>query len=106
MKERLLSYIVVRGDLSPSQQIVQACHAAMEMGISMWGNGQHTIGPIHIALLSIENQEGLMKIVKNLERDNVHYELFEEPDDNLGYTALCTYPVEQRNNALSKLPLL
>lgn len=98
----LLSYIVVRRDLPLAQIVVQACHAAMEMG-----TGQNAcLEPVHLAVVTVENQDELMKAVKGLEMDGCTYELFEEPDDDMGYTALCTYPSTLRNNKLSKLPLL
>lgn len=103
MKERLLSYIVVRRDLSPAQQTVQASHAAMKMGGKAFMTNKDEV---HIALLGVKDEAELMKLIKRLEQDSLPYELFKEPDDNLGYTAFCTYPSFKGNNALSKLKLL
>lgn len=50
------SYIVVRRDLTPSQQAVQASHAAMEMGFKT----QAPSSPTHIVLLGVENQAELL----------------------------------------------
>jgi hypothetical protein len=98
----LLSYLVVRRDLPHSQQVVQSSHAAMAVGFAMSDPAE----PVHLAVLAVENQDELMKVVKELEKASWEYELFDEPDHNTGYTALCTYPRTQRCNVLGKLPLL
>ncbi len=36
----------------------------------------------------------------------IKFEVFFEPDDGVGYTALCTYPQEERIKQLNKLKLL
>jgi hypothetical protein len=50
------SYIVVRRDLTPSQQAVQAAHAAMEMGFKT----QAPASPTHIVLLGVKDQAELL----------------------------------------------
>ena len=99
----LLSYLVVRLDLSHAQQVVQASHAAMMVGNNMPSREKE---PVHLAVLSVNNQEELMRVVKELEKCEWPYEIFDEPDNNTGYTALCTYPRTIRCNVLSKLSLL
>lgn len=105
--DKLLSYIVVRRDLSHAQQVVQASHAAMQMAISRDLLDKKDMGPIHIAALGVKDQRHLMEIVKRISVEGkVDFELFYEPDDDVGYTALCTSPSYQRSNILAKLPLL
>jgi hypothetical protein len=98
----LYSYIVCRRDMTPSYQAVQSAHAAMEMGFRTMTPG----GPVHIVLLGISNQEELLELADKLQRENVKFELFYEPDYETGYTALCTYPMEGKVKALGKLQLL
>jgi hypothetical protein len=98
----LYSYIVCRRDLPPSYQAVQSSHAAMEMGFRTTCPDS----PVHIVLLGISNQEDLLKIAEKLQKNDVKFQLFYEPDYDTGYTALCTYPVEGKIKPLDRLDLL
>jgi hypothetical protein len=99
----LYSYIVCRRDMNASYQAVQSAHAAMEMGFRCT---QVPASPVHIVLLGISNQDELLKLSDKLQKAGVRFELFYEPDYNTGYTALCTYPSEDKVKALGRLDLL
>jgi hypothetical protein len=80
------TYLFIRGDLTPAQQIVQAAHAAHEAGERF---GEHS----HLICLRSSSQAELEKQALFLERSNIQYQMFFEPDNNLGYTAICTQPL-------------
>lgn len=88
------TYIFVRKDLSPAQQIVQASHAALEAGFRF--NQPDT--PTHIVLIGINDQAGIMSTADFLTDKGIDYELFFEPDHDIGYTSIATKPLvsEQR----------
>lgn len=79
-------YVVVRKDISKAQQIVQSCHACFESGYYL----AHVADNVHLVLLSCENTKHLNALSSFLDMHGVKYKKFFEPDDNLGYTALCT----------------
>ncbi len=50
------SYILVRKDLSHSQQVVQAAHAAQEVGFK----SEPPSSPVHLVVLGVEDQAHLL----------------------------------------------
>lgn len=80
------TYLFVRKDLSNVQRIVQTAHAAHRAGDAF---GEHS----HITLLGIQNQEALLNAAKYLEQCEIDYEMFYEPDGQVGYTAIATQPL-------------
>jgi hypothetical protein len=97
----IYTYILVRKDLPPAVQAVQAAHAAMEMGYKATAPDT----PTFLVMLSVNDKVELDYYASELDRYGFSYEMFDEPDYNLGHTALCTYPYEGRIRHLSNLPL-
>lgn len=56
------TYIFIRKDLSPAQQIVQASHAALEAGFVF----DKPIKTTHIVLIGADNKDHLMQIGNHL----------------------------------------
>ena len=50
--------------------------------------------PTFLIALSVKNEKALMKVADLLEGQGIKFKIFFEPDNNYGYTALCTVPVE------------
>jgi hypothetical protein len=98
----IYSYILVRKDLNPSVQTVQASHAAMEMGFRR----EPSEDPVHLVVLGVQDQVELQYYGGELSRNGIPFEMFNEPDYNTGDTALCTYPKRGKINMLSNLTLL
>lgn len=94
----LYSYIFIRKDLSPAQQIVQASHAAMEMGYKH----TPTPSPTHIVLIGMETQEALVHTADYLTSHNIPHEMFHEPDYDTGFTAIATRPITGSQRKLFK----
>ena len=93
-------YVLVRGDLLPTTQVIQGCHAAMQAAHQSQLDGQE-----RLVWLVVRNQHELLMWKERLSGEGVECHLFFEPDHDLHYTALCTTPVEGGLRCLSKLPL-
>lgn len=95
-------YIVVRKDMSPEMQMVQACHAASEAAFQTDAPEL----PTHIVLLQCENKRELSEVALRLTHIGIEFKTFFEPDNDLEYTALATLPTTKRNvRAFKKLKL-
>lgn len=80
------TYMFIRTDLTVPQQIVQASHAALQAGAKF---GLHS----HLVLIGVKDQDRLHHVAKMLDERDILFEMFHEPDNNAGYTALCTQPL-------------
>lgn len=84
-------YVLVRQDLSQSQQAVQSCHAAIE-ATRRFTPGQDQEHP-HLVLLSVKNEDELLKAYERLQHYGIRVAKFEEPDRNNETTAIATEPL-------------
>ncbi len=88
-------YIAIRQDLSPSQQIVQSAHAAIEAS-----KRYHLSSNIHpsVIVLRVKNEKALDKFKEYVHTTNLPHEEFREPARNNEITSVAVYPVydEQR----------
>lgn len=80
-------YVIVRKDLSTSQQAVQAGHAVAEFlmrgPFSRWNNGT-------LIYLGVKGFHQLENLKHKFERESIPYIEFREPDLNSEITALAT----------------
>lgn len=97
-------YVLVRSDISVEQQIVQACHAALEAGFSF--SAPDAVS--HLIVLSVSSQDALLSAAEQLSRNQVPHYLFHEPDNAMGYSALATKPLIEKSQRrlFKKYPLL
>ena len=81
----------VRIDLTPSQQAVQACHAAIEAArSSLFPPGdEHP----HLVLCGIGSEIELLNVLARLARLDIAFRPFCEPDLGGELTSLCTRPL-------------
>lgn len=79
----------VRTDIPVADQLVQACHASIEVGARF----HHPHG-CHLVLLAVPNERALLTAVARLEWHNICFTLFHEPDNNIGNSAACTQPLD------------
>lgn len=90
-------YVLIRRDLSPAQQIVQACHAAHE-------SGQLTPrideGSLSIVLCQIDSEESLLREGELLKALGIEFVLFREDDLALQATAIATLPLDSNQRKL------
>jgi len=94
-------YVIVRKDLTSSQQAVQAGHALAEYLLrrswsSDWNNGT-------LVYLGAKNKLELEKLMYKLEMRNIKWVSFIEPDLNNEVTAIAT---EYDGSLISGLDLL
>jgi hypothetical protein len=96
-------YLIVRTDLSPEQQAIQAGHAAVE-----WARRYgHLYTHPTFVLLEAENKAHLKWLMVKMVLAGVAYIPFYEPDRNDGLTALAVhYHGSKERRLFRKLPLL
>ncbi len=88
--EPAYTYVFVRTDLPAADQIVQVGHACLEAGSKF----DQPKAPCHLVLFGISSEARLCEAAAWLEAAGIRSTAFFEPDDALGYTALCTEPVQ------------
>lgn len=99
MMDTPYTYLFIRTDLSPAQRIVQAAHAAHNAGEAF---GAHS----HLICFRAASQSELIKCSTYLDANGIQHRMFFEPDDDVGYTAICTEPiVGERRRLLRRFSL-
>lgn len=86
-------YTFIRRDISPEQKIVQLGHATWEAGQQF----EKTRNTSSLILLSAKDEDELMSISKKLEQRGIEHYMFFEPDNRMGYSAICTRPIYERS---------
>jgi hypothetical protein len=90
-------YILVRRDLSHPQQVVQACHAAME-------SARHFLSPKSehpfVVVCGVRDGPRLVRCLDRLAQAGVRCCAFHEPDLDHQLTALATEPLSGAKRAL------
>lgn len=93
-------FVIVRKDLTTSQQAVQAGHALAEYLLhgpfSRWHNNT-------LIYLGVKGLHQLENIKRKFEIEDIPYEVFREPDLNNEITAIAT---DQENKHTKRLNLL
>ena len=56
--------------------------------------------PCHLVLLAVASQAQLLQAVAKIEMSGIRYALFFEPDDGMGYTAICTEAIQAQRQRL------
>lgn len=85
-------YTFIREDISHEQKIVQIGHACHEAG-------KRTTDPniSSLILLSAKDQEDLESIAMRLDGKGIEFYMFHEPDNGMGFSAICTQPISDAN---------
>lgn len=84
-------YVLVRRDLSPSQQAVQGIHAAIEAARD--GLIPSDITHPHLVLCSTPDEDALRLQMDRLDVHGIKYRPFFEPDRDNELTAIATEPI-------------
>lgn len=82
-------YAFIREDISSEQQIVQIGHACYEAG-KMFRDDN---GISNLILLPAANEADIQKIMRKLDQRGIEFYAFFEPDNGMGYSAICTRPI-------------
>lgn len=88
--EKTWVYVFIRTDLPIEQQIVQACHAALEAGHSF---DRKSSEPSSLIILQIPNKEKLEVAMQRTIDRGIRCEAFYEPDWDYGFTSFATEPI-------------
>lgn len=86
-------------DMSLPQQIVQACHAALEAGLKSGKKYQETTS---IVLLQIKDESSLMDELDFVRSAGIPCAEFHEPYGDVGLTAFSTLPIGEDERSLFK----
>ena len=89
MKEHGYVYVIVRTDLSNSQQAVQSCHAVIEMTRENKIVGEHP----SVIICGVKSEDKLKNAISRLQDNNVFFKEFREPDIGHQLTAVATEPI-------------
>lgn len=97
------TYVLVRADISAEQQMVQACHAALEAGFA-YDAPQRTSSLI---VCTVPDRDALLQAQERLNRYAIANTLFFEPSWSMGFSALATEPIIERKKrfVLQRYPL-
>lgn len=82
-------YVLVREDLEIEQQLVQACHAAYEVGLASAAPAETS----RMIVCTVPDREALLFASERLRERGVAHEMFFEPDFDIGHSALATHPL-------------
>lgn len=86
----------MRTDIPVADQIVQAGHACLEAGARFGLLSSENF----LVVLAVNSQEQLLEIRDDLDFAGVRSAMFFEPDEDMGYTAFCTEPLEEGKRRL------
>lgn len=57
-------------------------------------------------MLSVENEQELLKLISKLEKSNIKFSVFKEPDIGNEITSICIEPSVESRRITSSLPLM
>ncbi len=80
-------YVFVRKDIPIEHQIVQSCHAALEVGLKY---PYVSKDPSSLILIGVKNQNKLESAIAYLNSTGIKTEMFFEPSWDYGNTAFAT----------------
>jgi hypothetical protein len=95
--------VLVRTDISLADQVVQVAHVCLEAGYRF---GRPAGESCPLVLLGVPSEAHLRDAVTWLEASGARCATFYEPDDELGWTAACTEPLDHScRRLLRRFPL-
>ena len=86
-------YLFVRYDLSPEQTVIQTNHATFEMAYTLPQSVDLTTPSL--VLIGVPDKKALKKVISKLRLNSIEFSVFDEPDDDLGLTAVATVPLTE-----------
>ena len=91
-------YTFIRKDISHAQKIVQLGHACHEAGKLLPQAEYPDVSTM--ILLAAEDEDDLKHIARQIDCAGIDHYMFFEPDNEMGYSAICTRPItSQRERA-------
>ena len=92
INQKTYSYLFLREDISLSQQIVQASHAALETGLRDNKKYSQTSS---IIIFQIPDEETLKQELSYIQSLGIECASFFEPYQNMGITSFATLPITE-----------
>ena len=93
-------YIFVSKDLTSSQQVVQASHAAIN-ATAAFDLGSLPDHP-HLVILAVKNESKLLRAQEYLKQNNIQYTSFYESDFDDKLTSIATEPIQEHQRSIFK----
>lgn len=84
-------YLFVRQDMPPVVKLIQAAHATHIAGVK-FGKFDSNI-PVHFCVFGVKNEVALESIAWRLQEQDLKFEMFHEPDFDIGHTAIAVQPI-------------
>lgn len=106
VKEGDKLYVITRADLEPGYQAVQSMHALRQFTAEhpeidkVWFEQSNYLG-----LLSVKNEEELVKLIEEATSKEINFSIFREPDIDNQITAIALSPGPKSKKLCSRLPL-
>lgn len=97
---------VTRRDLSAGYQSIQCSHALTQFIFEYPEISRTWFKEPYLAQLSVENEEELKLLIAKLQKFNIKYSIFREPDLGNQITSIAIEPSEKTRRVLSNLPLM
>lgn len=85
-------YFFTRQDISGEQQLVQTSHVAFKLGVELEAT-EVNADETYFIVIGVRNLEALWSIEYLLDKLDIEYEAFEEPDIGDEMTSIATYPL-------------
>lgn len=98
--------VVSRKDLSPGYQATQAIHSSLQFAHEFPQIFNEWKKDPYLAILSVENEQELLKLITKLEQSHIKFSIFKEPDIGDEITSICIEPSEKSRRITSSLPLM
>lgn len=89
------AYFFTRQDIFKEYQLVQTAHVAYKLG-AVLGPKKANPDNMYFTCVGVRNLDALKAVKKIVEKFNLKYELFMEPDLNGGeWTAIALHPIDE-----------
>jgi peptidyl-tRNA hydrolase len=99
-------YLVVRSDLTPGEQLAQTTHAVFRFASRFPGTTDCWLDNSEcLVILGIENEEKLLALWQEAERQGIECIGFREPDMDNQLTAICLEPDHRTKKLCQHLKL-
>lgn len=79
----------MRIDIPLADQMVQVGHACLEAGFKFRKPSEI----VNLVVVGIESETHLLAILERMSLRGIQFVAFNEPDDQMGFTAACTQPL-------------
>lgn len=98
--------VVTRKDITPGYQTAQSIHSALLFSQKFPQIYKEWSKDPYLAVLSVNDEKELLELISKLEKSNIKFSVFREPDIDDEITSICIEPSDKSRRITSSLPLL